>query len=314
MITGTITALITPFKATQFKAPSSEMAPFKTSLLKNSPLKNAEAIDFVALERMLQFQINNKVDGILVAGSTGEGLLLTDDERANVINFAREVINRRVPLIVGSSCVSTPMAIGQVVQAEELKADAVLSIVPFYVKPTQRGIIQHFIDIHNNSNIPIIVYNNPSRCSVGISVSSVIEVFKQARVVAMKDSDTDISRVTRLKESVKQLTLFSGDDQSLLDYMDHGGDGTVSVTANVAPDLVSLMVNFWKSGNREEARELSRLLLPLSNALFAESNPIPVKYALYKKGLIENELRKPLTKAAPSTAKVVEEALEKIGQ
>ncbi|MDR0552987.1 MAG: 4-hydroxy-tetrahydrodipicolinate synthase [Holosporales bacterium] len=281
MITGTITALITPFK-------------------------NNGAIDFVALERIIRLQIEGGVNGILVAGSTGEGLLLTDEERESLVNFAREVIDRRVLLIVGSSCVSTRNAVKQAIQAEKLKANAVLSIVPFYVKPKQDGIIQHFIDIHDNSNIPIILYNNPSRCSVSISVDSAIEVFKRARVVAMKDSDCDLTRVGKLKEARPDIALLSGDDPSLLGYLSSGGDGTVSVISNVVPGIVSAMVGTWRKGDESKSRVLDAMLRPLNNVLSMEPNPIPVKYALHKKGLIENELRKPLTRASAGLSRAID--------
>jgi 4-hydroxy-tetrahydrodipicolinate synthase len=269
------------------------------------------AVDFMSLEKLIKWHIESGTDGILVTGSTGEGLLLTQSEREEIIKTANEIIAKRIPLIAGCSSSSTFESIALAEQAEKAGADAILSIVPFYVKPTQAGIIQHFADIHNNSKLPIILYNNPGRCSVNASVETIITLAAQTRIIALKDSDTNLARVIKIKSQVQNFNLLSGDDVSLVGYLSNGGDGAISVTANVAPQQVAEMIRFWRAGNTKGVNDLNYRLISLSEALFIESNPIPVKYALYVKGFIDNELRKPLTKANDITKNAIELVTEK---
>ena len=285
MFSGSIVALVTPFRN--------------------------DNVDVVALERLIEMQIEAGTDAILVCGSTGEGLLLTNEERELIINISKEVVKKRVPIIVGASTPSTKEAIFFAKQADTLNVDGILSIAPYYVKPTQSGIIQHFTDIHNNSRIPIILYNNPSRCAVGIAVDTVISLANNTRIVALKDSDTYLGRVSVIKEKAPNLKLLSGDDMSCAGYLACGGDGTISVTANIAPRMVKEMIKMWQTGNIISMQKLNTKLTQLSEALFVESNPIPVKYALYMKGIIENELRKPLCKASDATKNAIESVMSK---
>ncbi|MDR2075155.1 MAG: 4-hydroxy-tetrahydrodipicolinate synthase [Holosporales bacterium] len=285
MFSGSIVALVTPFRD--------------------------GAVDFMSLEKLIKWHIESGTDGILVTGSTGEGLLLTQSEREEIIKTANEIIAKRIPLIAGCSSSSTFESIALAEQAEKAGADAILSIVPFYVKPTQAGIIQHFADIHNNSKLPIILYNNPGRCSVNASVETIITLAAQTRIIALKDSDTNLARVIKIKSQVQNFNLLSGDDVSLVGYLSNGGDGAISVTANVAPQQVAEMIRFWRAGNTKGVNDLNYRLISLSEALFIESNPIPVKYALYVKGFIDNELRKPLTKANDITKNAIELVTEK---
>lgn len=273
-----------------------------------TPFHN-DSVDLMALEKLIRWQIESGIEGILVAGSTGEGLLINEAEREIIINTANEVINKRIPLIVGCSTPSTSDAIRLAKQAENLNADGILAIVPYYVKPTKEGIIQHFTDIHNNSKIPIIMYNNPGRCAVSMSVDTVVTLAAQTRIVALKESDTNLSRIFKITESAPQLKLLSGDDSSLAGFLACGGSGAISVTANIAPSMVTEMITSWTNGNITKMRELSVPLAHLSEVLFTEANPIPIKYALFVKGMIDNELRKPLTKASDVTKNAIESVM-----
>lgn len=280
MFSGSIVALVTPF--------------------------HNGSVDLMALEKLIKWHLESGTDGILIVGSTGEGMLLGANEREEIINTANEILQHRIPLIVGCSAVSTDDAIAYTKQAEKCNADAALVVAPYYVKPTQQGIIQYFTDIHNETKIPIILYNNPGRCAVNASVDTIIALSAQTRIVALKDSNPDLSRVVKIKSQVKDLNLLSGDDLSLVGYLANGGDGAISVTANIAPSQVSDLIRALKAGDIKKVNLLNLQLTQLSEALFVESNPIPVKYALYVKGLIDNELRKPLTKAENSTKNLIE--------
>jgi 4-hydroxy-tetrahydrodipicolinate synthase len=274
-----------------------------------TPFKNAN-IDFQALEKLIEMHIEAGADGLLVCGSTGEGLLLSEKERDRVIAYTIKIAASRIPVFVGCSSCSTLQTIRFVLTAQHLGASGALLVTPFYIKPSQRIITEHFKRIHNATNLPIIIYNNPDRCSVNITIDSVLELAKLERIVAIKDSDTNLSRVTSMKSNIrKDFKLLSGDDLTLSGFLAHGGDGAISVTANVEPLLVKTLISSWKGGDIDMMQNCNRKLLPLSKALFVESNPIPVKYALFAKGIIRNELRLPLLPALKSTEEKIENAL-----
>lgn len=276
-----------------------------------TPFRNS-LVDYDALEKIINWQISSGTNAILVCGSTGEGLLLSMEEREKIIKKSIEFSNKRVPIIVGCSSCWTRDAINLTKQAENLGADGVLLIAPYYVKPTQKGIIQHFEKVHEITNIPIIAYNNPGRCAVDMSCETVIELSKMERIVALKDSNTDLSRVFFIKSQSPDFIMLSGDDPSFPGYLAHGGDGCISVTANIAPKLAKDLINAWKNRNMDKMKEIGMKLAPLSSALFKEPNPIPVKYALHKMGFMSNELRLPLTPVSENTMKILDKVLKDI--
>ncbi|MDR3030907.1 MAG: 4-hydroxy-tetrahydrodipicolinate synthase [Holosporales bacterium] len=271
-----------------------------------TPLRN-NIIDIKALEKIIEWQINSGTDGILVCGSTGEGLLLNDDEREEIISTSISIANGRAKIIVGCSACSTTEAIKLVNQAEKLKADGVLVIAPYYVKPTQEGIKEHFASIHNNSNIPIIMYNNPGRCAINMTAETIADLAQKDRIVALKDSDINLAKATLIRRKVSEsFSLLSGDDSTLAGYLAHGGNGAISVIANVEPYLVKKMISAWKNGDINAMQNINEKLTPLNSALFVEPNPIPVKYVLYKKGFIANELRLPLTPVSQKAMETID--------
>ena len=286
MFAGSIVALVTPFCAGK--------------------------IDYVALKKLVEFHISSGTDAILVCGSTGEGLLLSDVERDQVIAKTIEIANKRIPIIVGCSSCWTDDAIKLTSQAEKLGADGVLLIAPYYVKPTQNGIIEHFKTVHNSTNIPIIAYNNPGRCAVDMTIDTVAEIAKLPRVVGLKDSNTNLARVNFLKYQAPKLKLFSGDDPTLPGYLAHGGDGCISVTANIVPRLVKQLLTSWQNRDIDNMQKTANMLAPVSEAMFVEPNPIPVKYALSRMKLIDNELRLPLTMASDKTKRSLDLLLSSI--
>ena len=276
-----------------------------------TPFRNS-LVDYDALEKIINWQISSGTDAVLVCGSTGEGLLLSMEEREQIIKKSIEISNKRVPIIVGCSSCWTQDAINLTKQAEDLGADGILLIAPYYVKPTQAGIIQHFEKVHKETNIPIIAYNNPGRCAVDMSCETVIELSKMDRIVALKDSNTDLSRVFFIKSKNPNFIMLSGDDPSFPGYLAHGGDGCISVTANIAPNLIKKLINAWKIRDIDQMQEIGMKLAPLSSALFKEPNPIPVKYALHKMGFMNNELRLPLTQASENTMSILDKILQNI--
>ena len=276
-----------------------------------TPFRNS-LVDYDALEKIINWQISSGTNAILVCGSTGEGLLLSMEEREKIIKKSIEFSNKRVPIIVGCSSCWTQDAINLTKQAKDLGADGVLLITPYYVKPTQKGIIQHFEKVHEITNIPIIAYNNPGRCAVDMSCETVIELSKMERIVALKDSNTDLSRVFFIKSQSPDFIMLSGDDPTFPGYLAHGGDGCISVTANIAPKLVKDLIDAWKNRDMDKMKEIGMKLAPLSSALFKEPNPIPVKYALHKMGFMSNELRLPLTQATENTMKILDKVLKDI--
>ncbi len=273
-----------------------------------TPFRNS-LIDYNDLKKLIDYQIESGTDGIIVCGSTGEGLFLTTEEREEIIKKSLEFADKRVPIIAGCSSHSTTEATALTKQAELLGSDGVLVIVPYYVKPTQEGIINHFEFIRENSNIPIILYNNPGRCAVNASIETIVELYEKKIIVAIKDSDPNITRATFIKKKAPGLTLLSGDDATYAGYLASGGDGCISVTANIEPRLLKNMLNAWQARDTETFKRINEKLAPLTDVLFVESNPIPVKYILSQKGLIENELRAPLTKASDKAALKINEVL-----
>lgn len=273
-----------------------------------TPFRNG-LIDTVALEKLILFHIENGTDSIVVCGSTGEGILLSDDERETIIKVSLEIANKKIRIISGCSSPSTTEALRLVQKSEKLGVDGVLVIAPYYVKPTQEGIKAHFTEIHNNSNLNIILYNNPGRCAVDISCQTIAELAELPRITGLKDSNTDLTRVSKLKELVPSFTLLSGDDPTLLGFLAYGGDGAVSVTANIVPGLIKKLITSFKNGDIDEARRISTDTSNLSKALFLEPNPIPAKYALYKMGFCQNELKLPLTKLSLVNMKGIDQCL-----
>jgi 4-hydroxy-tetrahydrodipicolinate synthase len=281
LFSGSIVALVTPFRS--------------------------GTVDLEAIKNLIEWHVESGTDGIVVCGSTGEGMLLSDDEREVIISTAVETANKRIPIIVGCSACWTAEAVRLVTQAERLLADGALVVAPYYVKPTQSGIIEHFKAVLESCSIPVIVYNNPGRCSVNIAVDTIVEIAKFGRIV-LKDSDTNLTRVTELKSLAPQVTLLSGDDATLVGYLAHGGDGCISVAANVEPTLVKQMITAWGDGDVGTVQQANAKLANLNKVLFIEANPIPVKYILSQRHLIQNELRLPLLPASVAAAKKIDRA------
>jgi 4-hydroxy-tetrahydrodipicolinate synthase len=275
-----------------------------------TPWKSGK-LDIESLKKLVGFHNRSGTNAIVVCGSTGEGSLLSMEERKQIIEIVKDVSN--TPVIVGCGGVSTEHVLEQVKQANTLKADGLLVVTPFYSKPTQKGIIEHFKHINKNTKLPIIAYNNQGRTVVEMTVETLGEIFKLENVVGLKDSTSDTSRVVQIKNLVhKKISILGGDDPFVLSHLAQGADGFISITANVAPQLMTDLFNFWQNGNIKIAQRLNSDLMNLHLALVAEPNPIPVKCALNMLGGCLNELKLPLVPAQKTTMQKIKNALDQL--
>ena len=285
MLKGSFTALITPFKDGN--------------------------IDEKSFRSFIDFQIDEGIHGVVPVGTTGESPTLSHEEHKQAVEICIDQSKKRVPVIAGTGSNNTEEAIDLTRHAEQAGADAALIVTPYYNKPTQRGMYEHYESISKNSNIPIIIYNIPGRSVVNMTNETMKELFKLKNIVGVKDATADIPRVYSSRMDIGQdFNLLTGDDATCLAFMLYGGHGTISVTANIAPKLCSNFMNLCLKGNFLEAAKINDLLMPLHTALFIESSPGPVKYAANKLGLCSSEIRLPLTEISNETKKTVDQALK----
>lgn len=278
---GLITALITPFKDDQ--------------------------IDYGSLEKIVRYQIDNKVDGIVVGGSTGEGNSLSLVEYEALLRAVIDITQKNIPIIAGCSAINTRAAVEMAEICSKMPIDGFMCSIPPYVKPTQEGIYRHFEVIHNASTLPIMLYSVPSRTIVDFTDATIFRLAQLPRIIALKDADKDLERPLRIKAVLKGFSLVSGNDEVSLGYNAQGGEGCVSVASNIAPSLCKKLQDSCRDNNYQEALQIQQKLLPLYKALFAESNPIGVKYAAKAIGLCSGELRLPLSTATDSTKEKINE-------
>jgi 4-hydroxy-tetrahydrodipicolinate synthase len=285
---GSITALITPFKDGKVDAP--------------------------AFRRLVEWQIDQGTHGLVPCGTTGESPTLTHDEHRRVVELCIEAAAGRVPVIAGTGSNSTAEAIELTRHAESAGADGVLVVTPYYNKPTQEGLYLHFKAINDCADVPILIYNIPSRSVIDMSVETMARLFRLKNIVGLKDATANMARATQQRAALgTDFIQLSGEDATALGFMAHGGQGCISVTANVAPALCSEFQLACLAGNFKLALQLHERLMPLHDAMFVESNPGPVKYAASKLGLCTGETRLPLAPLAPSSRKKVDEALAAVG-
>jgi 4-hydroxy-tetrahydrodipicolinate synthase len=286
---GTGTAMITPFKADG-------------------------AIDEKALRRFVDFQIDGGVDMLLPCGTTGEGATLDDNETDRVVQIVIEQTKRRVPVVMGAGSNSTAKAVQMTKRARKLGADGVLSVGPYYNKPTQEGYYQHFKAIAEADDIPVIVYNVPGRTGGNIEAKTMLRLAEIRNIVAVKEASGNLGQIMDIiRDAPPDFRVLSGDDALALAVVALGGDGIVSVVSNETPDLMSAIVNAGLEGNLTKAKELHYKLLPLMNVNFVESNPIPVKAALAMMGMIEENYRLPMVKISSAGREKVAKTLEELG-
>src|SRR4030088_2346236 len=256
-------------------------APFKgsfTALL--TPFRNG-ALDEQAFRQLVEWQIAEGTNGLVPVGTTGEGPTLSHDEHKQVVEWCIETVNGRVPVVAGAGSNSTKEAIELSRHAEKAGADAVLVVTPYYNKPTQEGLYQHYKAINDSIGIPIIIYNIPARSVIDMSVATMKRLFELKNIAGVKDATASMVRVSDQRCLIgPDFNQLSGEDATALGFMAHGGHGCISVTSNVAPRLCSEFHLAWRKGDVATALKLHDKLMPLHTNLFIESNPAPVKYAL----------------------------------
>lgn len=268
-----------------------------------TPFRNGK-VDEKALGNLIEWHIKQGTNAIVPCGTTGESATLDYEEHHRVIRFTVEAVNKRVPVIAGTGANATDETIMITKEAKKAGADAALVVAPYYNKPTQEGLYRHYKAVAEAVKIPLILYNVPGRTAVNILPSTVARLAEIRNIVAIKEATGDMKQASEIiRLCGNRITVLSGDDFTTLPLMALGGKGTISVTANVAPRLVSQMCALWEKGRFDEARKLHFKLEPLNAAMFIETNPIPVKTALALMGKIQEEFRLPLCEMAPANGK-----------
>ena len=278
-----------------------------------TPFKN-DKLDEEAYIKLIHFHIDNGTNGLVPAGTTGESPTLSHSEHQKVIDLCVRESNGKIPVIAGTGSNSTDEAISLTQHAEKAGANGALIVTPYYNKPTQEGLYQHYKAINDSSGLPIIIYNIPGRSVIDMSIDTMARLFELKNIVGVKDATGDLNRVDQqLKKMGKDFIQLTGNDDNALEFNKRGGIGAISVTANIAPKLCS---DFQKTSNdkdndasQKEAVKLDSILQPIHHSMFVESNPSPVKYAAKLLGLCEDDVRLPLVKVTNKTQDIVKKAL-----
>ena len=279
-----------------------------------SPMHDDGSLDFDAYRRLINWHVAEGTSAIVAVGTTGESPTVTPNEHGELIKVAVEAARGRVPVIAGTGGNSTAEAIELTRHAKQVGADATLQVVPYYNKPTQEGLYRHFRKIAETVDLPVILYNVPSRTVADMSTDTTVRLAQVPGIVGLKDATGDLARGAQLlKHLPPSFALYSGNDDSALALMLLGGHGVISVTANVAPRQMSEMCAAALAGDLKRARRLNAELLPVHFKLFVEPNPVPVKWALARAGRIDGGIRLPLVPLSKQSEAVVQGALQEAG-
>ena len=269
-------------------------------------------VNFKEFERLIENQIANKIDAIIICGTTGESATMTETEKKETIKFAIDKINKRTKVIIGTGSNNTKNAVEMSKYAEKMGADAVLVVTPYYNKTTQQGLIAHYTEISKSINIPIIMYSVPSRTGVNILPETCKELSKLDNIVAIKEASGNISQVAKIAALCgKDLDIYSGNDDQIIPILSLGGKGVISVLSNIMPKYTHDMTQKYFEGKIEEAMEMQLEVIDLIDELFREVNPIPVKYALNLMGYNFGKPRLPLIELSETNKKRMEEVMKK---
>ena len=271
-------------------------------------------LDEEAYIKLIHFHMENGTNGLVPAGTTGESPTLSHEEHQKVIDLCIQESKGKIPVIAGTGSNSTEEAISLTKHAEKAGADGALIVTPYYNKPTQEGLYQHYKAINDNSGLPIIIYNIPGRSVIDMSVDTMAKLFELKNIVGVKDATGNLDRVDQqLKKMGKDFIQLTGNDDNALEFNKRGGVGAISVTANIAPKICSLFQKFSnekdKKDSQNEAVKLDKILQPIHHSMFVESNPSPVKYAAKLLGLCDDSVRLPLVKVTSNTQDIVKKAL-----
>lgn len=279
-----------------------------------TPMDADGNVDQVALERLVEFHIENNTDAIVAVGTTGESATLDVDEHCDVVRQVVRLVNGRIPVIAGSGANSTREAITLTALSADLGVDACLLVTPYYNKPGQEGLYLHYKAVAEAVDIPQILYNVPGRTACDMSDETSIRLAEIPNIVGLKDATADMDRVAWLvKHRPEGFALYSGDDETAMEFVLAGGEGVISVTANVAPAAMHEMIMAARSGDRQQAETINQPLTGLHSDLFVEANPIPVKWAVQQMGLIDRGIRLPMTELASEHHALVRSAMVRAG-
>ncbi|HXE29691.1 MAG TPA: 4-hydroxy-tetrahydrodipicolinate synthase [Stellaceae bacterium] len=288
MLKGSLVALITPFRDGK--------------------------VDEKAFQSFVEWQIEQGTEGVVPCGTTGESPTLNHAEHKRVVELCVEVAKGRVPVVAGTGSNSTEEAIDFTRHAKQVGADAALVVTPYYNKPTQEGLYQHYKAITEAVDLPIIIYNIPARCVIDMSVATMARLAKLSNIVGVKDATNDLARPLRTRAAIgADFSMLSGEDVTAIAFMGQGGDGCISVTANVAPRACADMHQAWRRGETAAAMKINERLLPLHDALFCETSPAPVKYACSLLGKSTPDVRLPLVPASAQAQEQVRTAMRSAG-
>lgn len=279
-----------------------------------TPMQENGSIDFAAFEALLDWHVDNKTDGIVVLGTTGESPTVHDEERIELIKLTVKHAKKRYPVIVGTGSNATDHTIELTKQAKELGADACLIVTPYYNKPTQEGLFQHYKAIAEAVDIPIIMYNVPGRTACDLKAETVVRLSQFKNICGIKDCSNELERIQIIRNGCgQQFLIYTGNDDNSLDFMLQGGDGVISVTANLAPQKMHEMCQAALNGEKEQATKLNDALNDLHINLFLEANPIPTKWCLSRMKKIPTGIRLPLTTLSATHQLTLENILNKAG-
>ena len=278
-----------------------------------TPMKNGE-VDFDVIQELVEWHINQGSNGLVPVGTTGESPTLSHQEHDAVVDCVVNAAKGRIPIIAGAGSNNTAEAIYLTKHAEKAGADAALVVTPYYNKPSQEGLLQHFTKIANSVDIPIVIYNIPGRSIVDMSNETMSKLFEVKNIVGVKDATGDIPRVYFTRSEVgNEYNMLSGDDSTTLAFMTYGGHGAISVTSNIAPKLCSDLQAATLNGNYKKALEYQDLLMPLHKAIFTEPGVCGAKYGLSVLGKCSAEVRSPLSELTSNTKKLIESAMSHAG-
>ncbi|ATD55285.1 4-hydroxy-tetrahydrodipicolinate synthase [Clostridium chauvoei] len=287
------------------------MAIFKGSAVAIVTPFNNNGVNFEKLKELLEWHISEGTDAIVICGTTGEATTMTEKEKKETIKFTVDIVNKRIPVITGTGSNNTAAAIEMSKYAEKVGVDSILVITPYYNKTTNKGLIKHFKAINDAVNLPIILYNVPSRTGVNITPNQLLELSKFKNVTAIKEASGNISQIAKMKALCgDNIDIYSGNDDQIIPILSLGAIGVISVLANVLPNTVHKMTHAYLNGNVKEALKLQLDTLDLCNNLFIETNPVPVKTALNLMGMKVGPFRLPLCEMDTKNEEILKESLK----
>ena len=276
-----------------------------------TPFKDG-VIDFLSLKKLINTQINSGIDALIIGGTTGECATLSDDERYRLFSFAKAEIGGRCPLIFGTGTNDTKAAIRHTMLASRIGCDGVLSVTPYYNKGTESGIVKHYLQIAEASTVPVLLYNVPSRTGVNITINSLYTLSEHENIVGIKEASDSADRLISICELSDSLTLYAGNDSAIYTTLALGGGGVISVISNAYPKETLEVTHAFSTGDTRQSLSAQVRLLPLIRAMFCETNPAPIKYAMSRLGLCSEELRLPLDKVTNASRQRIDAVMDEL--